>query len=368
LTPEDNRSRARRFVSYFVIVAPGCGHVQLVKAVCVVLACCALPITLSLAACTEAGDSNGALAGSGGSSVIGPATASGAGVGGGAGPGAAGAAGSSITAGAGGPGGSGGMWSGAAGTAGTANTGGSSGSAAAGTGAAGAGGTGGATAGSGGGSGSGGAQAYAPCPGNGEPCKILPLGDSITFGLGYSGGYRVELFSKALAADQEITFVGSVMNGPSMVDGVSFPRNNEGHSGWKIDQLLSLIPAPALSDEPHIILLMIGTNDVAQNDDLSNAPERLDGLLGELIAEVPDALIVVAQITPLSFGGSGVMAYNAALPAIVEARAEAGEHVMLVDMNTDFPTSLLGDGVHPNQMGYERMAEVWYDAIGGLLD
>ena len=93
----------------------------------------------------------------------------------------------------------------------------------------------------------------------------------------------------------------------------------------------------------------------------------LDALLGKLIAEAPRALIVVAQITPLSFGGGGVNAFNAALPAIVDARAKAGEHVMLVDMNTGFPTSLLGDGVHPNQMGYERMAGVWYDAIGGLL-
>ena len=112
---------------------------------------------------------------------------------------------------------------------------------------------------------------------------------------------------------------------------------------------------------------MIGTNDIAQNDDLPNAPKRLDALIGKLIAEVPQALIVVAQITPLSFGG-GVEAYNAALPAIVEARAKKGEHVMLVDMFTGFPTSELGDGVHPNQMGYERMARVWYDAIGDLLD
>jgi lysophospholipase L1-like esterase len=111
---------------------------------------------------------------------------------------------------------------------------------------------------------------------------------------------------------------------------------------------------------------MIGTNDIAQNDDLPSAPERLGALLDTLIEEVPQALIVVAQITPLSFGSTGVETYNAALPAIVDERAEAGDHVILVDMYTDFPTSLLGDGVHPNQMGYERMAEVWYEAIGEL--
>ena len=46
------------------------------------------------------------------------------------------------------------------------------------------------------GSGAGGAAAYNPCPSNGDPCKVLPLGDSITFGINYEGSYRVELFKR----------------------------------------------------------------------------------------------------------------------------------------------------------------------------
>ena len=209
--------------------------------------------------------------------------------------------------------------------------------------------------------------AFAPCPAAGEVCKILPLGDSITWGIGYDGGYRVELFRRGLADGKSITFTGSVANGPRDVDGEPFPRNNEGHSGWKIDQLRSLIPAPALQEEPHIVLLMIGTNDVAQNDNLARAPERLGSLIDLLVTNVPDALIVVATLVPLSFGSDGVRTYNAAIPDVVDARAAAGKHVLLVDMFTGFPTSELGDGVHPNQQGYERMAGVWYEAIASLL-
>ncbi|WP_437766747.1 hypothetical protein WMF27_22915 [Sorangium sp. So ce281] len=90
-----------------------------------------------------------------------------------------------------------------------------------------------------GGHGDGGAGGFTPCPTNGEPCKILPLGDSITDGVGVQGGggYRIELFRKARAAGKKITFVGSLMNGPATVDGASFPRAHEGHSGWKIDQI-----------------------------------------------------------------------------------------------------------------------------------
>jgi lysophospholipase L1-like esterase len=63
-----------------------------------------------------------------------------------------------------------------------------------------------------------------------------------------------------------------------------------------------------------------------------------------------------------------VQTYNDAIPAVVQERASAGKHIVLVDQFTGFPTSELGDGVHPNQQGYERMAGVWYAAIGKLLN
>jgi lysophospholipase L1-like esterase len=168
-------------------------------------------------------------------------------------------------------------------------------------------------------------------------------------------------------AGQHITFLGSLMNGPAMVAGMTFPNQNEGHSGWKIDQMLPLIPMPALKVIPDMILVMIGTNDIAQNDNVANAPMRLGALLDKLIGAAPNALIVVATLTPLASGNSAVQTYNAALPAVIKPRADAGKHVQLVDMFTGFPSSELADGVHPNQQGSARMAGVWYAAIGGLF-
>ncbi|WP_437670178.1 SGNH/GDSL hydrolase family protein [Sorangium sp. So ce131] len=227
-------------------------------------------------------------------------------------------------------------------------------------------GTGGGAGGAGGGGGAGG---FTPCPTNGDPCKILPLGDSITDGVGVQGGggYRIELFKKARAAGQNITFVGSLVNGPTMVDGAPFPRNHEGHSGWRIDGIAGLVPTPAFADRPHIVLLMAGTNDVIQNDNLSNAPQRLGALLDKIVTAAPDALVVVAQLIPVTFSDAAVVSYNNAIRGIVEARASAGRHVVLVDMHSGFPASELPDSVHPNEAGYVRMANVWYGAIGDLL-
>jgi hypothetical protein len=61
------------------------------------------------------------------------------------------------------------------------------------------------------------------------------------------------------------------------------------------------------------------------------------------------------------------------MPQLVKARADAGKHVIMVDMygaftkNNDYKTAYMQDELHPKDAGYVVMAGVWYDAIGSLL-
>jgi hypothetical protein len=210
---------------------------------------------------------------------------------------------------------------------------------------------------------------YHPCPATGD-CKILPLGDSITWGIQYDGAYRVELFTKAVADSKKITFTGSLSNGPSTVSGQPFPKANEGHSGWTIDQDAGLIPSPALMTIPNIVLLHIGTNDIYASSGQSTMPDRLGKLVDKLIAGAPDALIVVAKITPLSNSSwnATIKTYNDAIPGVIKTRADAGKHVIGADMNTGFTSGMLSsDGVHPNQSGYDFMGDQFYSVIKSYL-
>ena len=227
----------------------------------------------------------------------------------------------------------------------------------------------GSSAGGSGGSGGGGG-AYRPCPTDGSACKILPLGDSITWGIQYDGAYRVQLFTKALADNHKITFTGSVSNGPNTVSNQPLPKANEGHSGWRIDQITGLVPKPALDTPPNIVLLMIGTNDVYAASGQATMPDRLGTLLDKLIGAAPNALIVVAKITPLNNAGSNgtIKTYNDAIPGLVQTRAAAGKHIILGDMNTGFTSAMLSnDGVHPNKAGYDFMGDTWYKLISSFL-
>jgi lysophospholipase L1-like esterase len=225
---------------------------------------------------------------------------------------------------------------------------------------------------------------YTPCPPKGMPCVILPVGDSITQGAPNppAGGYRAPLFHLAHMNQQTITFVGSGSDGPAMVDGVAFPRNHEGHSGFNIDNtqgrmgIRQFFPNAITTYKPHIILLMIGTNDVDTGED--NIPGRLGTLMDTMLGADPNLLLVVAQIVPQQKAdvdtlNMQVQAYNAAIPALVKTRADAGKHVVMVDMynafaaNPNYSSILLADRLHPTPAGFTVMANTWYAAIGSLL-
>ena len=214
--------------------------------------------------------------------------------------------------------------------------------------------------------------------------RVMPLGDSITEGYlpsGANGGYRVELFRQAVRAGKNITFVGTQQNGPTTVENRTFPRRHEGRGGYTIaaggqGALAGTVTDTAISMyHPNIVLLMIGTNDINGNINVSTAPTRLGQLIDEIIADAPSALVVVASIIPIANDGSNqrIPNYNAAIPGLVATRAAAGKHVVFLDnyaafiKDTNFRTSLMVDNLHPNAAGYDLLGRTFYDAIAALL-
>ena len=197
--------------------------------------------------------------------------------------------------------------------------------------------------------------------------KIMPLGDSITYGQGSStkGGYRLPLWNELRARRFPIDFVGSVQTGPA-----SFDRENEGHPGWKIKQIAAKIVTWLMTYRPQIILLHIGTNDIFKNDDPAQAPTRLSQLLSLITTTLPGVIVIVAQIIPLLRStrlNAEVVAYNASIPSIVQAYAAQGKRVQYVDMYHAVSASMLPDQIHPNDAGYAAMAKVWLQALLPLL-
>jgi lysophospholipase L1-like esterase len=196
----------------------------------------------------------------------------------------------------------------------------------------------------------------------GRAVKIMPLGDSITWGVGSSttSSYRADLW-RLLTADAglAVDFVGSGQSG-SLPD-----TDNEGHSGWRIEQITASIDGWLAATTPDVVLLHIGTNDMNQNFDVANAPARLGQLLDHIRADVPGAIVVVAAVVPSTDPAvnARINSFNAAVPGVVASRPNA----RFADLNSTVSNADMADTLHPNDGGYAKMASLWYTALEGVL-
>lgn len=192
------------------------------------------------------------------------------------------------------------------------------------------------------------------------PLRVMPLGDSITWGVGSStgNGYRGPLWDKLAADGHPLDFVGTLRGG-SMSD-----PDNEGHSGYRIDQIAALADASLTRYRPNVVTLEIGTNDLNGNYQPSTATARLKSLVNQITAAVPDATVLVASLVVSTSGTEEQYraAYNQAIPQIVSEAQAAGKHVAYVDMSS-LTTADLADTLHPNDMGYQKMADAFHRGI-----
>ncbi|MFE5369778.1 ricin-type beta-trefoil lectin domain protein [Streptomyces mirabilis] len=186
--------------------------------------------------------------------------------------------------------------------------------------------------------------------------RLMPLGDSITWGVGSPSGnsYRDFLWNQLAAEGHALDFVGSGRGG-TMSD-----PDNEGHSGWRIDQITGIADSVLARYRPNVVTLEIGTNDLNGNYQIPTAPDRLRALIDRITNDAPDATVLVGTVIVSTSGTEEANrpAFNARLPGIVQAEQAAGKHVRLVDMSA-LTSADLADSLHPNDNGYRKMADAF---------
>ncbi|ESZ92399.1 carbohydrate esterase family 3 protein [Sclerotinia borealis F-4128] len=190
--------------------------------------------------------------------------------------------------------------------------------------------------------------------------RIQPLGNSITFGyLSSDGnGFRLALLDLLTAAGNTVQYVGSIQAG-NMTN-----NQNEGHPGAVISDVAENAQL-SLSEEPNLVLLMAGTNDMTRGINITTAPDRLGELIDEITSAVPNSTILVAQLSPSKIPSvyEVMVTFNSKIPDIVASKVAAGHKVFTVNMMDYVTLDDLKDDVHPTDYGYQQLAKAWFAGI-----
>ena len=184
-----------------------------------------------------------------------------------------------------------------------------------------------------------------------DSVNIMPIGDSITFGLGEDGGYRKYLDYSL--RQKGITFD---MVGPEGQNSASFnykgqscqyDNNHAGYSGFTIKQQY---PIPSWGEngllerlqsknavakaQPDIVLLIIGTNDMTANRDLGECEKDLHTLVDYILGDMPENGVVFMGSIPefTAYGGNAqrVANYNNTVKKVAESY---GDNVQFADVH-----------------------------------
>jgi lysophospholipase L1-like esterase len=236
--------------------------------------------------------------------------------------------------------------------------------------------------------------------------RIMPVGDSIT--AGYPGffitndfwvSYRRKLYNDLSALNPAlfgIDFVGTVTNLGASASPPLADRDNEGHSGWRDDEIAngttdatrqqscsSLYPLPDCNiagwlnvSQPDVVLLHIGTNGINDGGGTSSADVAtiLDKIKTWETANGSPVTVMLARIigSPDATTNTHVTTFNNNVTGMAQTRINNGDRIVIVNQQTGAGLTYqlgtadgspsgpdMGDDLHPNQDGYEKMADKW---------
>jgi lysophospholipase L1-like esterase len=205
----------------------------------------------------------------------------------------------------------------------------------------------------------------------------MPLGDSITWGVGYEEveddayrvGYRHFLWQDLIGSGYIVDFVGSLWSGY----GISgFDANHEGWGGKTAAYVATYIYQWLVDNPPDIVLLHIGTNDLNSGFDVETTISNVESILNNIDAYESaynrEVTVILAQIINRQEDNPLTSEFNTALYDLALTRQTAGDRLTLVDIENalEYPADMY-DLLHPNGSGYAKMADVWLGALQSYL-
>lgn len=150
---------------------------------------------------------------------------------------------------------------------------------------------------------------------------------------------------------------------------------NVGIPGILIHQALTLELPIATDAHPDLVTIWLGVNDIVAKVPPSSYAPDLNSLLSRLRTAAPGARIAIANIPDLTllpfFSAYDPQELHQVIQAYNTAIAGAAQryHAILVDLTQQnynlkaHPEYISEDGLHPNDLGNQQLAKLFYTAI-----
>jgi hypothetical protein len=218
--------------------------------------------------------------------------------------------------------------------------------------------------------------------------EIMPFGDSVTRGKNKIinpdfVGYRRPLYKLFDSVGYNVnieSFLGSVVSDTNITD---FDTDHEGHGGYQVfiekkyggiwRDLYHNIDDSFNGENwfgqnsPNYVLLHIGTNDLGQDESPDSVAQQLSITIDKIFS-VDDSLeLFLAKIINVdslqSNNWANTETYNNLIDSIVLQSPHSNQiHVINMEEVLDYENDLIDD-VHPNDIGYNKMAKKWFSEI-----
>ncbi|WP_223892517.1 LamG-like jellyroll fold domain-containing protein, partial [Sulfurovum sp. TSL6] len=229
----------------------------------------------------------------------------------------------------------------------------------------------------------------------GETVRIMPLGDSIThenyrddkYNLGGAEeipeanrtAYRDDLLKLLQTDGYTVDFVGSLNAGGTLMS----DADHEGHNGLTDAEMAANVYGYLTNNPADIVLLHIGTNGVITDNgalDVANTLKEIDRyetdnntnvkvILSRIINCWKDWNNTAAGATDACTDTTvnEITTFNNNVIGMANTRIANGDDIVIVDMENGagfvYDATDMIDDLHPNDTGYAKMANVWYEAL-----